>query len=117
EERFRGVIVDWQNIVRDGAAFPIPDQRDPQVTPPQELFVSAPDGTGDKQLTHLGLRPAGANWSADGLTLVFTADSSYRNERSYDKSDIWTVNVDGRLKKLTSDPAWDYSGARYSPDG
>jgi dipeptidyl aminopeptidase/acylaminoacyl peptidase len=117
EERFKGTTIDWLNFVRDGAPFPVPDQRDPQINPPQELFVSAADGSGERRLTQLGLRLSDAQWNADGKTLLFTADSSYRNERSYGRSDIWTVTVDGQLRKLTTDRELDYSNARYSPDG
>ena len=117
EERFKGVVIDWLNFVRDGAPFPTPDQRDPSVSPPQDLFVAAADGSGERRLTQLGLRLSGAEWNADGKTLLFTADSSYRDERSYGRSDIWTVTIGGQLRKLTTDRELDYSNAHYSPDG
>jgi dipeptidyl aminopeptidase/acylaminoacyl peptidase len=116
EDRFKGVQFDWLNFQRDGGQFPVANRVDPEINPPQEIFVT-PTGGVERQLTHLGLRPAGANWNADGTTLVFTADSSYRNERLYGRSDIWTVSTSGVVKKLTSGPEWDYAGARYSPDG
>ena len=116
EERFKGVEFDWVEFQRDAAPFPLPNMADPDVNPPQEIFLT-PAGGAEKQLTHLGLRPAGANWNRDGTLLVFTADSTYRNERSYGRSDIWTAGVDGRLTKLTSGTDFSYAGARYSPDG
>jgi Tol biopolymer transport system component len=116
EERFKGVSFDWMDFQRDAAPFPLPNRVDPDVNPPQEFFL-APAGGAEKQLTHLGLRPAGANWSHDGTTLVFTADSGYRNEMKYGRSDVWSVTVDGVVKKLTSSTDLSYAGARYSPDG
>jgi dipeptidyl aminopeptidase/acylaminoacyl peptidase len=128
EERFKGVVIDWLNFERDGAPFPTPDQRDPQINPPQEIFVASADGgcpgnpqsgSGgcERRLTQLGLSLSGVEWNADGKTLLFTADSSYRDERSYGRSDIWTASVDGQLRKLTTDRELDYSGAHFSPDG
>ncbi len=116
EERFKGVEFDWMDFQRDAAPFPLPNRADPQVSPPQEIFVT-PTGGAERQLTHLGLRPAGANWNPAGTMLAFTADSSYRNEMVYGRSDVWTVTVEGAVKKLTSNPAFSYAGAQYSPDG
>ena len=45
--------------------------------------------------------------------LAFTADSTYRNEMVYGRSDIWTVTADGALKKLTSNTDYSYAGAQY----
>jgi dipeptidyl aminopeptidase/acylaminoacyl peptidase len=117
EERFKGVQFDWLNFQRDGGAFPLPNSRDPEVNPPQEIFVMAAGSMQERQLTKLGLRPSGMQWHRDGNTLLFTADSGYRNERSYGRSDIWTVTLDGRVTRLTSDPDYSHAGARYSPDG
>ena len=116
EDRFKGVQFDWMEFQRDAAPFPLPNAADPDVNPPQEIFLT-PSGGAEKQLTHLGLRPAGANWNRDGTTLAFTADSGYRNEMRYGRSDIWTVGVDGRVARLTSGTDFSYAGARYSPDG
>ena len=116
EERFKGVSFDWLDFQRDGQAFPVPSRVDPQVTPPQEIFLTA-GGAAERQLSHLGLRPAGMQWNHDGTALLFTADSGYRNERSYGRSDIWTVSVDGSVRRLTTNPDYTYAGARYSPDG
>jgi dipeptidyl aminopeptidase/acylaminoacyl peptidase len=121
EDRFKGVEFDWLDFHRDGGPFPVPNRLDPQVTPPQEVFATPVDGPADgsssKQMTHLGLRPAGIQWSPDGKTIVFTADSAYRVERSYGRSEIWTVNVDGEVRRLTPNKDFDYRGARFSPDG
>ncbi|MEO7085407.1 MAG: S9 family peptidase, partial [Gemmatimonadaceae bacterium] len=116
EERFKGVEFDYIDFQRDGAPFPLPNRVDPSVNPPQEIFLT-PAGGSDRQLTHLGLRPAGANWNRAGTMLAFTADSGYRNELLYGRSDVWTVTTDGVVKKLTSSSDHSYSGAEFSPDG
>src|SRR5262245_20830567 len=56
EERFQGVQFDWLGFQRDGAPFPAPNNADPYVSPPQELVLVS--GEGERQLTHLGLRPS-----------------------------------------------------------
>ena len=118
EERFKGVEFDWLNFQRDGAPFPVPNRVDPRVNPAQEIWVGADaSGAGATQITRLGLRPSGTEWSPDGSTLLFTADSGYRNERLYEKGDIYTVTRDGTATRLTSDPDLNYTIARFSPDG
>lgn len=116
EERFKGVEFDWLGFQRDGAQFPLPNAADPYLYPPQEIFLSRGDGA-DEQLTHLGLRPEGTQWNRAGTMLVFTADSTYRNELRYGRSDIWTVTPGGALKKLTSNGDYSYADAAFSPDG
>ncbi len=117
-DRFKGVQFDWMEFHRDGAAFPTPNAADPQVNPPQEIFLYAA-GRRDSavQLTHLGLRPVTVQWSRDGLSLLFSADSQYRNERVYGKTDIWHLSTNGGLHRITPKGGFDYNGARYSPDG
>ena len=116
EERFKGSVIDWLDYKRDGASFPVPNRVDPEITPPQEIFLAAANGGDERQLTRLALRPAGVQWSKDAASLLFTADSGYRNERSYGRSDIWTVSLDGNAQRMTSNPDYSYAGARYSPD-
>ncbi len=116
EERFRGVAFDWLEFQRDGAPFPVPNPVDPAVTPPQEIYVAYPGGP-ERQLTRLGLRPQGVRWSPDGSALLFTADSSYRDERRYEHAQVWTVSLDGRPRRVSPDLDYDYGGASWSPDG
>ncbi len=41
EERFKGVEFDWLDFQRDGQPFPVPNRLDPEVSPPQEMFLDA----------------------------------------------------------------------------
>jgi dipeptidyl aminopeptidase/acylaminoacyl peptidase len=116
-DRFKGIQFDWLDYQRDGGAYPLPNVADPYVSPPQEIFVGR-GGAAATQLTRMGLRPTAAQWSADGKQILFTADSLYRSEQSYGRSEAWLVTVaDGKLTRLTPDKRYDYRGARYSPDG
>jgi dipeptidyl aminopeptidase/acylaminoacyl peptidase len=117
EERFKGTVIDWLDYKRDGSPWPVPNRVDPEVTPIQEIFLADAGSGAERQLTQMGLRPAGVQWKKEGTTLLFTADSDYRNERSYGRSDIWTVALDGRPVCLTSNKDFSYANARYSPDG
>ncbi|MGH8434986.1 MAG: S9 family peptidase [Pseudomonas sp.] len=117
EERFKGVQFDWLNFQRDGAAFPVPDPRDPAINPPAEIFLQPADGGADRQLTHMGLQMRALNWSPDGRRIVFTADSAYRDERRYGRSDLFVVDVNGTLLRLTRDDGFDNRSPAFSPDG
>ena len=116
-ERFKGVEFDWLDFQRDGQPFPVPNRLDPDVSPPQELFVAPNDGGGERQLTRLGLRPMAVSWNRDGTRLAFTADSGYRTELRYGASQIFTVAMDGKVRRVTTDSDYAYTGARFSPDG
>lgn len=116
EERFKGRRFDWLDFQRDGQDYPVPDRTDPQVNPPQELFL-ATDASEERQLTRLGLRPTGLAWHPAGDRLLFTADSGYRDERRYAAAQVYTIAVGGALTNLTRDPDHNHTGARFSPDG
>jgi len=115
EERFKGSQFDWLDFQRDGQPFPVPNRIDPTVNPPQEIFAS--NGVTEIQLTRLGLRPANVAWNRDATRLVFTADSSYRDERRYGASQVFIVNRDGAVRRLTTDNDVNHTNARFSPDG
>ena len=117
DDRFQGVQFDWLNFQRDGAPFPAPNDNDPYVSPPQEIVVAPAGGGDERQLTRLGLRPGGTNWNAAGTALAFTADSQYRDERTYGADQVWTVSAEGVVRRLTSDADHEHSGAAFSPDG
>ena len=114
EERFEGVNFDWYPFVRDGQPFPLPD---PRSQPAQEVFLEPADGAGPaRQLTHLGLRPGNLTWRSDGSVLLFTADEADLDELAYSRSDLFVVDLDGELTRLTDD-GYTYSGVGFSPDG
>ncbi len=116
EERFRGRRFDWLDFQRDGQDYPVPDRTDPVANPPQEIFLAG-DAGAERQLTRLGLRPAGLAWHPNGDRLLFTADSAYRDERRYAAAQVYSISTAGQLTNLTRDTTFNHSGARYSPDG
>jgi len=116
EERFKGVQFDWLDFQRDGRPFPVPNENDPRVNPPQEIFLT-PAGEAERQLTRLGLRPVSLAWTGDASRLVFIADSSYRDERSYGRNAVYAVTTAGAVQRLTPDLDHDHRALRPSPDG
>ncbi|HKS04956.1 MAG TPA: S9 family peptidase [Gemmatimonadaceae bacterium] len=118
EERFKGVTFDWMDFHRDGAPFPTPNAKDPLINPPQEIVVASANGSNERAITRLGVRPTGIQWLRDGSALIFSADSAYRDELVYGRTDVWSVAKDGTgLRRLTNNNELDYNGARLSPDG
>ncbi|HTL04686.1 MAG TPA: S9 family peptidase, partial [Gemmatimonadales bacterium] len=117
EARFRGRQFDWLEFQRDGADYPLPNPIDPAVTPAQEIFLAPAGGGEARQLSRLGLRPRGTAWSPDGSALLFTADSSYRDERRYEHGQVWMVGTEGAARRVTRDLDYDYADASWSPDG
>jgi dipeptidyl aminopeptidase/acylaminoacyl peptidase len=117
EARFKGVQFDWLNFQRDGAPFPAPNTADPRVSPPQEIVIVPAAGGEERQVTRLGLRPTATQWHPDGNVLAFTADSQYRDERRYGSNQVWLVQVDGAVRRLTRNDEYTHSGIDWSPDG
>src|SRR5258706_4047664 len=115
EQRFKGRIYDWMNIRFDGRGY-LPDPRDPAVTPPSELYVVARDGGSPKQLTHLGVDVAAAAWRPDSGALALTANSHQRDEYLYERADLWVVDLNGQIRRLTDD-GYEYDSPAWSPDG
>jgi dipeptidyl aminopeptidase/acylaminoacyl peptidase len=111
------VQFDWLDFQRDGQPFPVPNRADPTVSPPQEVFLSAPDGSGARQLTRLALRPNGLAWHPQGNALLLTADSGYRNELKYGSNEVYVVSTAGDVRKLTADRDYNYTNVSFSPDG
>ena len=77
------------------------------------VYVINPDGTGRRQLTHVGAaQAAGApDWSADGAKIAYESNQTgdYR---------IWVMNADGSGQtRLTSDPGFADLVPAWSPDG
>ena len=123
EEHFKGVQFDYWPFMGDGRPFPLPNKNDPEVNPPQEIYVARANGIvaatekDFRPVTKLMLRPTSLDWSPDNSAIAFIADSNYRNERKYARTELYTVTPDGVVKRLTPNAQYDYAGATYSPDG
>ncbi len=114
QERFKGAIFDWKDFQRDGQPFPAPDQ----TSRPAAWISISPAGGGDaRNYVDMDLRPQGLVWHPDGNLLLFTADSDWRNELTYGRTDLWLLSIsDGRITRLTDD-LYSYGDADFSPDG
>lgn len=115
EQRFKGRIYDWMNVKADGRGFQ-PDPRDPTATPPTELYIVARDGGTARQVTHLGVDAREPAWRSDSAALALVADSHQRDEYSYERADLWTVDLEGQVHRLTDD-GFEYDSPVWSPDG
>ncbi len=118
EERFEGVTFDWMYFQRDGARFPTPD---PRARPAQSILLrlvdsQTPEGEGLRFIGDLDLRPSNLVWSSDSRMLAFAADADHRDERTYGRSDIWIVTLNGDVHRLTGD-GYTHSSLAFSPDG
>ncbi len=102
EERFDGRIYDWMNYRFDRRGY-LPDPRDPSATPPRELYIVPRDGGEPRQVTEMDVNVGGAVWRPDGSALTFTADEHQRDEHSYERADVWTVDLSGVTTRLTDD--------------
>lgn len=114
-ERFDGREYDWMNYRFDRRGY-LPDPRDPTATPPREVYLLPTEGGEARQLTELGFDASGLAWSPDGRRLAFTADAHQRDEHSYERSDLWVVDLGGDVNRLTDD-GYNYSSPAWSADG
>src|SRR5258708_5075494 len=99
DQRFKGRMYDWMNIRFDGRGY-LPDPRDPVASPPLELYVVSREGGTPKQVTHLGVDVKSAAWRPDSAALALAADAHQRDEYSYERADLWTVDLEGQIRKL-----------------
>jgi Tol biopolymer transport system component len=81
-----------------------------------DIYVSHPDGTGERQVTNLPGHDAGVDWSPDGSRLSF---NSCNMDRCADQSsDVYTVKPDGTdLTRLTEVRSDELYRTAWSPDG
>ena len=114
-ERFDGRDFDWMNYRFDRRGY-LSDPRDPQATPPREIHLIPAAGGEPRLLAKLGVDAGALAWSPDSRRLVFTADAQQRDEHSYERSDLWMVELDGTVDRLTDDE-YNYSSPAWSPDG
>lgn len=115
DKRFTGRKYDWMNARFDGRGY-LPDPRDPAATPPEELFIVAREGGTPRQLTTLGVNVQGVAWRPDSTALAFAANTHQRDEYTYDRADLFTVDLSNTLTRITDDgfdhgaPVWTASG-------
>jgi len=114
-ERFKGKAYDWIQYRFDQRGY-LPDPRDPNATPPEELFVVAREGGEARQLTKMTVNVSGATWRPDSGALAFTANEYQRDEYTYGRADLFTVALDGRTTRFTND-GYDHNSPAWSPDG
>jgi dipeptidyl aminopeptidase/acylaminoacyl peptidase len=114
-ERFKGRIFDWMNYRFDQRGY-LPDPRDPNATPPREIFLAPREGGTPKKLTDMGVAVQSAAWRPDGNALAFVADTHQRDEYSYERADVFVSGLDGSVQRLTDD-GYDHGTLAWSPDG
>jgi dipeptidyl aminopeptidase/acylaminoacyl peptidase len=114
-ERFKGRAYEWLGYRFDQRGY-LPDPRDANATPADELFVVAREGGDARQLTHLNVNVNGATWRQDSGAIAFVANEFQRDEYTYGRADLWTVALDGRTTRVTND-GYDHSSPAWSPDG
>ncbi|HLK21546.1 MAG TPA: S9 family peptidase [Bryobacteraceae bacterium] len=115
DQRFKGRMYDWMNIRFDGRGW-LPDPRNPIATPPLELYIVSREGGTPKQLTELGVDVRSAAWKPDSSALALIADSHQRDEYSYERADLWIVDLDGKIRRLTDD-GFEHDSPVWSADG
>lgn len=115
DERFKGRVYDWMNYRFDRRGY-LPDPSDSFASPPVELYVVPRQGGTAKQLTRLDFDVSDVTWCPDSKALAFIADSHQRDEYTYEMADLWTVTLDGQVKRLTN-AGYHYNSPAWSPDG
>jgi dipeptidyl aminopeptidase/acylaminoacyl peptidase len=114
-ERFKGRVYDWMNVRFDQRGY-LTDPRDPHASPPHELYVVARQGGAPQQLTHLNVDVTVVRWRPDSGALAIIADSHQRDEYSYPRADLWVVDLQKQIRRLTDD-GFEYAAPTWSPDG
>ncbi|HSG50073.1 MAG TPA: hypothetical protein VLA43_19770, partial [Longimicrobiales bacterium] len=114
-ERFDGRSYDWMQFRFDRRGY-LPDPTDPFATPPSQIFLLPREGGSPRQLTGLDVDASDIAWHPDGTALVFVADEHQRDEHTYSRADLWTVDLEGRVTRLTDD-AFDWGDPTWAPGG
>lgn len=114
-ERFKGKIYDWMNARFDQRGY-LADPRDSLATPAAELYVVPRAGGTPRALTHLGVDVQDAAWSPDSRSIALVANLHQRDEYTYERSDLFVVDLEGKLERYTDD-GYDHSAPAWSPDG
>src|SRR6185436_2359499 len=82
-ERFKGKAYEWLNYRFDQRGY-LPDPRDADATPPEELFIVARAGGQPQQLTSTTVTVRGPAWRPDSQALAFVANVHERDEYTYE---------------------------------
>jgi dipeptidyl aminopeptidase/acylaminoacyl peptidase len=114
-DRFDGRTFDWMQFRFDRRGY-LPDPTDPYATPPTQLFVVPAAGGEARQITSMPVNVSGVAWRPDGRAFAFVADEHQRDEHTYPRADLWTVDLDGTVTRLTDD-GYNWGAPRWSPDG
>ncbi len=102
-KRFDGRVVTSARTKRDGTLELLPD---PSIRTKNQLFLVPATGGESRQITQGSFEVRSVLWSADGNTLLFTADESEDDEYNVDPTaDIYAVALSGGPpRKLTTNP-------------
>jgi len=114
-ERFKGKIYDWMSARFDQRGY-LSDPRDSSATPPAELYVVPRTGGVARAITHFGVDVQDVSWSPDSRSLALVANLHQRDEYTYERSDLFVVDLQGSVKRYTDD-GYDHSAPAWSPDG
>ncbi len=115
-DRFNGLIYDWLQYRFDRRGY-LPDPVDPLASPPRELYLVPRAGGPARQLTQLGFDVSDIAWHPDNERLVFAADEHQRDEFTYPRHDLWSVDFARSIERLTNDgfvnsrPQWSSDGS------
>lgn len=114
-ERFKGRAYEWMNARFDQRGY-LPDPRDSTASPPMELFIVPRTGGAPRALVRLGVDVQEAVWSPDSRALAIIANTHQRDEYTYERADLFVVDLAGALRRLTDD-SFDYDSPAWTPDG
>ena len=103
-------VIDRLSFRADGAGYLKPGYR--------HLFVVSADGGSPRQLTFGGFDDGGAlSWSADGRSILFSADRAPGWQHRAQHADIWRVGVDDAAMTEVIHGTGPASDPALSPDG
>jgi len=89
---------------------------DPHTAPAVELFLLPRSGGEARQLTTLGVSVENIAWSPDSKSIAFVVNMHQFDEKTYQRTDLFTVTNEAKLERLTDDNHH-YSNPAWSPDG
>jgi dipeptidyl aminopeptidase/acylaminoacyl peptidase len=114
-KRFKGRIYEWMNFRFDGRGY-LPDPRDSNATPAEELYIVPRAGGTPRQVTRMGVNVESPAWRPDSAALAIIANQYQRDEYTYERADLWLADVNGSVRRLTND-GFNYNAPCWAPDG